>query len=143
MDLGKKQKQVLYGGIEAGLNDGAAVVVHGPYGSIAGFGAASSTRADHDQTSLWMLNAYCQQFYAMYWAMLAKPDMVKSVHLTDREREVMTWCASGKSNWEIGSILSISHNSVDFHLRNVFRKLGAHNRIAATVKALYYGLISL
>ncbi|MCK1270828.1 MULTISPECIES: helix-turn-helix transcriptional regulator [unclassified Bradyrhizobium] len=63
--------------------------------------------------------------------------------LTGKEIECLGWCKEGKTNWEIGEILFISEKTVEFHLRNAMRKLGATNRITAVVAALKRGLIFL
>ena len=61
--------------------------------------------------------------------------------LTDREAQCLTWVARGKSSWETGQICRISENTVNFHLKNAQRKLGAVNRCHALAKALRRGLI--
>lgn len=61
--------------------------------------------------------------------------------LSDRERNCLSWVALGKSSWEIGRILSISENTVVFHIKNAMRKLGAGNRVLAVAKAVELGLI--
>ena len=53
--------------------------------------------------------------------------------LTPREREVFHWLEQGKTNEEIGIILSISHHTVKNHLERVFQKLGVHNRREAVL----------
>jgi len=53
--------------------------------------------------------------------------------LTPREREVMQWLAEGKSNEEIGLILTISAHTVKNHLDKIFKKLGVDSRHAASV----------
>lgn len=63
--------------------------------------------------------------------------------LTPQEIVCLEWCKEGKTNWEIGGILRISEKTVEFHLGNVMKKLGATNRITAVVLGLRYGLISL
>lgn len=63
-------------------------------------------------------------------------DFTRARKLTDREREVLTWAAQGKSAWEIGEILRISKRTVDEHTQNATRKLGAVNRTHAVVVAL-------
>lgn len=61
--------------------------------------------------------------------------------LSDRERACLSWTALGKSSWEIGRILSISENTVIFHIKNAMKKLGTNNRTLAAVKAMQLGLI--
>jgi DNA-binding CsgD family transcriptional regulator len=63
--------------------------------------------------------------------------------LTGQEIECLRWCKEGKTNWEIGAILRISEKTVEFHLGNAMKKLGAGNRITAVVRALKLGLIAL
>jgi LuxR family quorum sensing-dependent transcriptional regulator len=56
--------------------------------------------------------------------------------LTDREREVLTWAARGKTALEIGEILGIAKRTVDGHTQSAMQKLGAVNRTHAVVVAL-------
>src|SRR5258707_175572 len=41
--------------------------------------------------------------------------------LTFKETECLRWCKEGKTNWEIGEIMSISEKTVEFHLSNTIR----------------------
>ncbi|NIB42842.1 response regulator [Pseudomaricurvus alkylphenolicus] len=56
--------------------------------------------------------------------------------LTGREAEVLNWIACGKTNKEIGEILSISPRTVNKHLEQVFQKVGVENRTAAASVAI-------
>ena len=51
--------------------------------------------------------------------------------LTPREREVIAHVAEGRTNGEIGHLLSISPETVRKHLENTYEKLGVHTRSAA------------
>lgn len=55
--------------------------------------------------------------------------------LTKRELEVLSALATGHTNKQIASTQGISPNTVKFHVRNLFEKLGVHNRSQAI--ALY------
>src|SRR5580658_2349229 len=56
--------------------------------------------------------------------------------LTTRESQVLLWISRGKSNREIGEILTISPRTVNKHLEQVFVKLGVENRAAAAARAV-------
>jgi DNA-binding NarL/FixJ family response regulator len=60
----------------------------------------------------------------------------QSLHVTTREAEVLLWISRGKSNREIGEILSISPRTVNKHLEQVFVKLGVENRASAAARAV-------
>lgn len=51
--------------------------------------------------------------------------------LSVREREVLDLAASGMSNKEIAERLTISTNTVKFHLRTIYSTLGVRNRVEA------------
>lgn len=52
--------------------------------------------------------------------------------LSAREREVLDLVSSGLSNREIAERLTISSNTVKFHLRTIYSRLDVHNRVQAT-----------
>jgi DNA-binding NarL/FixJ family response regulator len=51
--------------------------------------------------------------------------------LSDRQLEVLRLVAEGHSYEEIGARLFISGNTVKFHLRSIYMRLGVRNRVAA------------
>ena len=61
--------------------------------------------------------------------------------LSRRECEVLKWAADGKTAYEIGLILSLSRETIKFHLRNAGSKLGVHNCTATVVRATTLGLL--
>ena len=56
--------------------------------------------------------------------------------LTPRELEVLRWTMEGKSAWEVGQILSVSEHTVNFHMRNILRKLDSTSKHQAVLKAI-------
>ena len=52
--------------------------------------------------------------------------------LSAREREVLDLVTAGMSNEEVAKHLVISSNTVKFHLRMIYSRLGVHNRVEAT-----------
>jgi DNA-binding NarL/FixJ family response regulator len=62
--------------------------------------------------------------------------------LTDRERQVLSLMAEGRSNTAIATTLSLSYASVEKHITNIFAKLGLppsdtdHRRVLAVLRYL-------
>lgn len=56
--------------------------------------------------------------------------------LTNREREILYLTMSGFIAKEIAAKLNISKRTVDSHMRSIFKKLEARNKIEALIKAL-------
>lgn len=63
--------------------------------------------------------------------------------ISERELDVLNCLAEGDSNREIAEKLSISHNTVKVHVRNIFSKLGVSSRTEATTVALQKGVLSI
>jgi len=143
LDLTGKQSQCLELGEEAGLHNGVCSSFRGPRNQMAGMGLATSEKKDAFSGNLDVVNAVCSHFYVAYRRLNeADSSHEDNVYLTPREREILTWAAVGKTDAEIGEILAISTHAVDFHMRNVRRKLNARSRILAVVKAIGSGLIA-
>jgi DNA-binding NarL/FixJ family response regulator len=63
--------------------------------------------------------------------------------LTRKEREMLSAVAQGRKNLEIATDQSITLNTVEFHMRNLFMKLGATSRADAVMRAQRLGWIDL
>jgi DNA-binding NarL/FixJ family response regulator len=63
--------------------------------------------------------------------------------LTEREMEVLRAVAWGMTNKSIAASLSISPQTVQVHLRNIFNKLGVSSRSEAAVYAIRQGWVTL
>jgi DNA-binding NarL/FixJ family response regulator len=65
----------------------------------------------------------------------------EGVELTAREREVLQAMCDGRGTREIGQEFWITEPTVKFHLKNLFRKLGASSRAEAIQRARQRGLV--
>jgi len=60
----------------------------------------------------------------------------KALPITKREAEVLLWVAHGKTNREIGEILSLSPRTINKHLEQIYPKIQVDNRTAAASIAI-------
>ena len=68
---------------------------------------------------------------AMQSAGAVESDALRENPLTQREMAVLEWVAHGKTNRDIGEILSMSPRTVNKHLEHIYEKLGVETRTAA------------
>jgi DNA-binding CsgD family transcriptional regulator len=64
-----------------------------------------------------------------------------SLGVSERELEVLTLLADGRSNKEIARQLEVSPNTVKTHIANLFDKLGVKRRTEAILRARELGVI--
>lgn len=95
--------------------------------------------ADKVANVLWLCNQ-------LHGAMLERSPLRHNleIHITRlscREIEILKWTAEGKIAADIGTILSLSTRTVNFHISSAIRKLGANNKTSAVVMAAKSGLL--
>jgi DNA-binding NarL/FixJ family response regulator len=61
--------------------------------------------------------------------------------LTEREVELLRLLVEGRSNRDIAQTLTVSENTVKYHIKNILQKLDVHNRTEAATHALRVGLV--
>ncbi len=61
--------------------------------------------------------------------------------LTGRELEILALVAGGSTNAGIARTLTISTRTVERHIENIYRKIGAHNRAEATAYAFRHAVV--
>jgi DNA-binding NarL/FixJ family response regulator len=84
--------------------------------------------------------AYDETVYHAIGGGEAREDPLRSAGLTDREITILSALARGLSNKAISRELWVAEPTVKFHLRNLYRKLGVANRVAAAGYAHHHGL---
>jgi DNA-binding NarL/FixJ family response regulator len=70
------------------------------------------------------------------------PIAVDDLPLTSRETEILQLVAAGATNGDVARQLWVTEQTVKFHLRNIFRKLGVTNRTEASHFAHVNGIVS-
>jgi DNA-binding CsgD family transcriptional regulator len=127
-------------GREAGLKHG----ISGPAGRVSVVSFASRFDDVDPLHRISHLNALAWQFHIAFADIAPPPKRNDTlIVLSARERDCLRWTAEGKSSWDIGMILMISENTVNFHLRNAMRKFGTTSQTVAVVKAVRLDLIEL
>ncbi|MER8649237.1 LuxR family transcriptional regulator [Mesorhizobium sp. M1121] len=137
------ERQVFEEAATFGLRSGISIPLHGPNGSFAIMSFAHPWDREFQNRTIAYLQLAAFHFHqkAAKFENSSGSDEVPA--LSSREKECILWTARGKSSWEIGTILGISVNTVNFHVKNVMRKLDAGGRTLAAIKAVKLGIIEL
>ena len=128
---------------DVGLRNGIGIPVRGAGGALAGFGAAMSSpetvsRQDYDRAVL-----FANQFYTCFWRIMERQQQPLEDTLSDHEKDILRWLAAGLTKNDVGDKLNISYHTVNYHVRNILKKLESPNVTAAACKALNRQYITL
>ncbi len=140
--LTKDETRLMNEASDAGLKSGAAAAIHLGYGSMIGFGFASSSRHSFGRDHLSQLYAMAGQFQLVFTSLAPNPERPE-VRLSVRQKEVLRWIATGRTRVDIADLMGISEDTVDDHLRQIFRKLKCNDKVVAVLKAVQIGAISI
>ncbi|MDX1581529.1 MAG: LuxR C-terminal-related transcriptional regulator [Alphaproteobacteria bacterium] len=141
-----RQERVLDFLGELGIKGGIAAPVHRPLGRI---GSVVWMCFEDSLDLEALLKAHEDGFFLLghYFLDLVSraqdegPVIEGAVTLTEREVECLTWVALGKTDAEIGKIISRSPTTARFHIDKATRKLNAGSRAQAVAKAAQLGII--
>lgn len=138
-EISAQERSLFHDCRSTGMSEGLVVPVHGPCGQAIAIGFATQHADAVNPDSRPMVQLIALQLHHAFD--VNNPS--DPIRLTSREREVLLHIAEGVGNDQIGARLTISDNSVEWHLKNIYRKLQVNNRTAAVVKALKLGLVPL
>jgi two-component system NarL family response regulator len=68
--------------------------------------------------------------------------MITLSDLTSRELEILQLVLAGYTNKAIGAEMNISEKTVEFHLDNIYTKIGVRTRVMAGIWALQQGILA-
>jgi len=124
-----------------GLKSGISIPLHGPESSFAIMSFARPFFSEFQTKTIAYLHFAALHFHVRAAEIEHCSGGVNSPTLSRRETECIFWVARGKSSWDIGCILDISQNTVNFHIKNIMRKMDATSRTVAAIKAASLGII--
>ncbi|MCB5190920.1 LuxR family transcriptional regulator [Methylobacillus arboreus] len=129
-----------------GLRTGLIFPIYGANGEFGMMNFASDQLADKEAREeianiIPMLSVFKDYVFESAKSFYQTTGSGTNVPLTPREKEVINWCAAGKTCWEISRILSCSESTINFHLSNVRHKFDVGSTQLAVIKALQHGLI--
>lgn len=140
-NLTKEQEEHVEGSKAAGLHYGICF----PIGKVrTAPGLMSMGRATDFELSIQgmvALETLVRQVFDVMYRLTKMPDGFNVLTLSQREREVLSLVAQGKTNWEIGTILQISEYSVRDYLKDLSKRMATSNRTHTVTRAIRLGLI--
>ncbi len=141
-EISEAQKEFFQNAQEAELYSGVSVPIHGSMGRVAVVSFASSDSQANSAPNMKWFATVAAQFHTVYedlGGVSYEANVAPS--LTPREIDCLSWAAKGKSSWDISVIIGISHNTVNYHMKNALRKFETSSRVVAVVKAIRFGLL--
>ena len=130
----KDPKDIMSLKLDFGIKTCLSAGVRGVNGTCTYF-AFSNFDAKQSHKLRLLLDILAPHFHLGYLRCAAPWQQSEHFHqesaLSKREEEILRWVAAGKTNWEISVILNVSLNTIKFHLKNVFQKIGVENRWSA------------
>lgn len=141
--LTTRQKRVFLEARRFGIVDGLTVPLHMPGEKLAACTFATNRRKDAPVELL--ATAHVMATFAYQAARIlvqAAPGKLSPAPLTDRQIDCVTLSAAGKTEWEVGKILSLAPGTVHYHITQAMRRYGVFNRQQLLFHALRDGLIS-
>ena len=140
-DFDRPARRIVDEAAEFGMRDGFVVPILGIASgmavvTVAGTNVELSTR---ERAEVHLAAIYAHARVRTLYTGKRRP--VPRPAFSPRERECLQWAAAGKTDWEIGEILSITERTARAHIDSAKHKCGVPTRIQAIVSALQSGAI--
>lgn len=143
-DLSPLQKKILNEANDAKMHHGNSISIYGP-GGIKSFMIAYSSELSNtpNKHKLDIINLVSYHFHLCFISLVQSNPLLQTTPLTVKEREILKWLSTGMIKQEIADKTLVSIHTVDFHSRNILKKMDAKNMTAALVTAIKEGLLIL
>ncbi|MDA1357795.1 MAG: autoinducer binding domain-containing protein [Proteobacteria bacterium] len=140
------QKELCHYLEDIGMSQGITVPIHHHSGGFTAVSAINSM-SDADWPRLFsqvseLVFVAAHRFHDKYFGLYASEHGENhTALLSARESEIIKWVANGETVPEIATILKRSPETVKYHIKNAYTKLGARNRGHAISQAAKLGLL--
>lgn len=124
-----------------GLNFGINFPMHSTKGGLGVVLFGAKADFDFPADDLIFLEILARYSYDQISKILGEPAEIAQLTLSERERDILTLVAQGKTNWEIGAILELSEYSVRDYLKDLSKRMQTSNRTHSVTRAIQLGLI--
>ncbi|MEJ2818389.1 LuxR family transcriptional regulator [Caulobacter sp. CCG-8] len=145
--LGDNRARAMWGeASEFGMNDGYVVRVFGPAGHEVLIRMATAA-PDTDPTARAVVESLATVFGTImlkHWELQDEPSETWPDYavISERQAQCLYWASRGKTDWEIGAILTLSPRTVHHHIEAAKKRLGVVKRQEAVMKAGELGLLA-
>lgn len=141
-DYTAPQRRIVHEASEFDLKNGFIVPLFGLRSGTAmvTFAGGNTDLSLRERAELHLMAIYA---HARIRALLPRHRDAALPFLSERERECLQWASAGKTDWEIGEILSISEKTANAHIERVKHKYDVATRVQAVVLALRSGAIQV
>ena len=140
INLTNAQRDILENGVRAGLGNGFTVPAHVP-GELFGscnFAVAAGKDPPRENFALaQLIGSHAFNAARQMVGRLRKAGEFAPVKLTDRQIECLVLVARGKTDWEIGQILGISHMTVRDHLKDARQRYDVTKTVQVLMRAVF------
>lgn len=139
--LSSRQREILGAAADCGLGEGFTVPVNVP-GEFLG-SCSFGTRSGKALPERALPAAQYVGCFAFEAARRIRrqsrlgPSRLERPRLTQRQFDCLVLAGQGKSDWDIGQLLGISHQTVHHHMEDAKRRYGVASRTQLVVRALF------
>jgi DNA-binding CsgD family transcriptional regulator len=140
--LSQAQREILIEAAAHGILNGYTVPVRPPAAQTASCSVVPDSESDIDPATGHAVFVMASFMFDAMLGARSECSAVRSMVLSERERQCLELAAQGKDDWAIGLLLRISERTAHNHIERAKRRLGVCTRVQVIVQALSEGQIA-
>jgi LuxR family quorum sensing-dependent transcriptional regulator len=141
--LNRNARRVMNEATEFRMFDGYSVPLHtaGGFQAIVTFGGEKVDLSSEARGALHIISIYAHNGLKSLITNEATTRQLDSLSITSREREIIQWCAAGKTSSEIAEILGRSPKTIQNEITNAQRKMNVVNTPQLIAESFRIGIL--